>query len=720
MTAKRDAPRVEPVIERLVKALVVTAKAVTLYPPASSIPRDTAQEAAAILGQALEERHEVRLVVTKQGIYHNDVLLFAGESAYGAFALELYSRKLAEVRFHSGTTAKDIMSFLSLLSHSPEDLEAAGGFEARLWDRGVGTITVREARITLVDAEAVVGGEEESGPDGLSRSGIDEILAGAYGGRSRDQLTIARLLGDRGTVSSYLTSTYTSSGVTSNLLGAGERFAEFAEIAYAAGEAERSPLMGSLGEAFGDLDPSLKRALLVEQILPEARTNGALAAFVQQMDVNELCEVIVADMDAGSVHRQGLARAIRNLSLISMSSRGDIVSAAGTAMRGVGFDEKTISEVTEMALPSRLTVREQAGGTPAAETPAAAIFRLIDLAPTDSGGASTVEQSDLTALRVEARRGITDGDVIMTSVSLVTMDPSDSHFSSAMAILEDSLDMLIERGDIDIAADAADALSAAADNEALSQEQRTRLRKAIGRFTRPEDIRTVAHSLRIYEPGTVEYRAAQRILGALGPLAIEPMLEQLADEPDMAVRKSLVDLLCSMAPAYVAELGVHVTDPRWYVARNVVKILGSTRSSSALPFLERTVRHPEPRVRREVVRALSVIPDRAAQELLVAALSDEDAQNVQLAARYLGAADVRGAIPALEQVARGEGMGSRATGPRVEAIEALGRLKATQSLHTLEYIVGKRSILGAGKARELRAAAEAAIARIGVANGGRS
>ncbi len=228
----------------------------------------------------------------------------------------------------------------------------------------------------------------------------------------------------------------------------------------------------------------------------------------------------------------------------------------------------------------------------------------------------------------------------MAFVTLVLVDHREQQFAAMMAMLEDSLDLLVERGDLAIAADAADALRAAAENPALSEEQRRRVEASLGRLTKPEDIRTMAHALRIYHTGSDENQAARRLLTSLGPLAIDPLLEQLADEQEMAVRKSLVELLSEMAPSYLSEVGAHVSDARWYVVRNVVSILASAHSSATLPYLERTLRHYEVRVRRETIRALSGINDRVAHAMLVNALTDEDAQNVQLAARYLGTAKV--------------------------------------------------------------------------------
>jgi HEAT repeat protein len=308
----------------------------------------------------------------------------------------------------------------------------------------------------------------------------------------------------------------------------------------------------------------------------------------------------------------------------------------------------------------------------------------------------------------------------MAMVTLAGLDSRDVQFASTMSVLEDSLELLIERGELDIAADVADALFAASNNPELSHEQKRRTEQALGRFTRPADMRTIAHALRLYEPDSVEYKAARRLIDRMGSLAIEPLLEQLADEPDMGARKMLVDLLAGMATDYIPEMGSHVGDHRWYVVRNVLSILGATHSSAVLPYVERTVRHSDSRVRREAIRALAGIPDRLSSEMMIAALNDEDAGNVQLAARYLGTSGRVAAVPALEQVARGEGRGSREMGPRVEAVEALGKLGAVSSLPTLQAVAGKRTFMRATRGKELRVAAESAIERIQASEGGAS
>jgi len=710
------APKVPPVIEQFVRQLLVTNKAVALYPPSSTIPRDTAQDTVEILREALREQPDVRLVVTKTGMFHEGAPIFPHQSAFNAFAYELYARRLSDVRFHAGIEASDIISFLQVAKIPAEEIVTSGGFEARLWEHNVGTITVTEAQITLVDADH--SSAEMAPPRAYSHDEIDLLLEAAASTRNRDNVTLARVIGQPEVVRDYLRETYEMEDVTVALAAVSTRFAELAQIAFEADPDDRDELMRSLAEALWELPATIRRDLLVDRVLPEARTSVSLSAVVRQMDVDDVCRMFVEGLGTGEVSREGLVRAIRNLSLISMADRDDVINAAGAAMLGAGLGRDVISDVIEGASPSRLTIRERVGAQATAERPADTIFKLMDLAPLPAI-ADAEDDPELEALRDEARRGITDGDVIGALVSLASMDTREVQFAATMSMLEDSLDLLIARGELDVAADAAVSLLSAAENPELEPEQQLRIQRAVQRFARPADVREIAKAMRLYKDGTAEHDSARRLLETLGPLAIPPLLEQLADEPDMSARKAMVDLLSQLANRYIPELGEHVSDQRWYFVRNVVGILGSAKSSAALSYLERTLRHPDSRVRRETIRSLSGITDRVATEMLIAALQDEDAQNVQLAARYLGASGARAAITPLEQVARGEGRGNRENGPRVEAIESLGKLGAVESLPILEALAGRRKIINPGKARELRAAAEAAINRIRTTGGAR-
>jgi HEAT repeat protein len=281
-----------------------------------------------------------------------------------------------------------------------------------------------------------------------------------------------------------------------------------------------------------------------------------------------------------------------------------------------------------------------------------------------------------------------------------------------MSMLEEDLAVLVERGDLEVAADAVSALIEALGNDRLKPDQRSRLDDSVNQFTGSRAVGQIVRALQLYRPGTSDYEAAARLLEILDDRTLEALLQLLAEASDMTARKYLIELLSGMAESHIAELAARLGDPRWYFVRNIVTILAATRQPTTLRYFERTIRHPEPRVRRETIRALSVVPDRRATEMLIAALSDDDEQSVQLAARYLGLSGVAGAVSRLEQVAKGQGHGNRDLGPRVEAIEALGRIGAVESMPALKALASRRGLIRGTRGREVRAAAAAALERV--------
>jgi hypothetical protein len=708
VVAEADRPKAPPLVEQFVRLLVVANKAVSMYPPSSDIPGNSAAACADALRAALTELPDVRLTVTKSGLFYGEAPIFPGNKGFREFSQELSVRKLAEARFHAGIRSKDLIAFLQIAQLPPDQLDAAGGFESRLWELGVDTITVRELRVTIVDAQLPPVADAGEAVGHADSATIEEALTAAMSSRSYDQVALTRVIADSAAIRAYLQQVYDANSTHAALVAVGERFAVLAEAASASGEDSQHELFRALAEAIEGLSAKLQRDLVLQQVLPEARRSSALAGVVRQLGVETVTHLFAQGVVAGEICRDDLVRAVRDLVLLAPSEREEIVEAASSAMLNAGLEHADISELIDQATPARLTVAPSPSDPHA--PPAETILTMLDI----PRSARQAAESDphLEALAVEASRGTTASDVIAAMVTLVGLDTRPAQFASTMSTLEDSLDYLIESGAVEVAAEAAISLGECAKNPELTPEQRLRVEQAIDRFARPGDIRELARTMRVYPKGSPEYTAARQLLDLLGRAAVKPLLENLADEPSMAVRKSLVDLLSTMAREHAAQLGACVSDSRWYFVRNVVAILSSTKSSAVLMYLERTLRHPDARVRRETIRGLSGISDRLATEMLVASLADDDAQNVQLAARYLGESGARGAVSALEAVARGEGRGSRDTGPRVEAIEALGRIGAVEAVPTLEGLAGRRSLLGGGRTKELRSAAEAAITAI--------
>ncbi len=701
-------PKAPAFVERFVKQLNITFKAVKLYPLSSNVPRENARATLELLHEVLRHSPEVRFDVAKDGLWYETLPVHPGQRAFMAFAREFYNRGLAEVRFYGSTTADEVLRFLSLLDVPPVEIARSGGFESRLWDNGVNGIAVREVSTRVVEAEAT-GGEEEPDeewpPDAKL---IDDVLAEPFGHLPRAQRLLVRLTGDAAALSRYLATPAASRASVPSL--AAHRLSALARAVRGNEPSERGRVYARLAEGVGALDPSLLRDVL-SRAIAEARHDEGLAAVVRAMTLDRVCLSLICG-DLGVRDRAELIRTVRNLVSLGFAPRRETLASVGDALECAGVPEDDRAALLDEVTPSRLRVRERPAPD---ERPADVVLRLLDAAA--SSVASAGVETDAGELAREAAAGISDGDIFGALVTIVTLEDRPVEFASMMAMLEDNLGLLIERHDFEVAADAAEAFLLAERREGLTGEQRQRLRRAVNQLAQPERMKIVAGAMRLYRPDTPEREACVRLLTVLGENTVTPLLEVLAEEKDMANRKTLVDMISSMADRFIPELGERVMDGRWFFVRNVVSILGATRDPRTLPYLERTLRHSDARVRRETIRAIAGVKDALAGEMLTSALSDDDGGNVQLAARYLGVLRLRGAVPALQDVARAEGRGNRDAETRVDAIEALGRIGAAESVPVLEQIARQRS-LRAGRTRELRAAAERALSMIRAAEGG--
>ncbi|MDO8964283.1 MAG: HEAT repeat domain-containing protein [Coriobacteriia bacterium] len=705
-------PRAPESIENFVKQLNITYKAVHLYPVSSAIPRQSALEAVAALKLVLERQPVALLQIAKDGLFHEGGAIFPNSEAFAAFGREFYARNLAEVRFHAGANETDIAKFLSVLDAAPEDITVQGGFESMLWEIGVSTVTVTEASARIVDADTDVVEAElatiegEPWPPTIER--IDELMDGAAGGRPRDQRVLVRVLRDPHLLSRYLRESLASSRGEAPEVELSSRISALSHCVQFELPEDQASLLRSIADAVMDLDPSLRERLFRTRLLEEARRDDSVAEVIEQMGLEEVLDSIIAQIDETPESLAGLSRAIRNLALINVAtSRDAILGMAGDKMRAAGASEGYISQVLEGAAPQRLTVGERK--RPNESQPVENILRLIDMAP--GGGGVHAYDEAIAPLRAEAARGTTDGDVVAALVTLATVERREDAFASIMSLLEDSVGLLVDQHEFEIAADTAEALIAASNEPGVDEAQRTRIGLVVQVLARPEAMRRVTGALRLYRHDSPEHAACRRLLAILGSSTIDSLLEVLADEPDMAARKAVVDLVSGMADRFIPQLGSRINDRRWYFVRNVVAILGATRSREALPYLQRTLKHTDARVRRESIRALSAVREPVADQMLVAALADDDAGNVQIAARYLGSTHCFAAIPALEEIAKGLGHSGRESGPRIEAIEAIGRLGQLSSVPVLQDLARRRGILG-GKDRDIRAAATAALGAI--------
>jgi hypothetical protein len=101
-------------------------------------------------------------------------------------------------------------------------------------------------------------------------------------------------------------------------------------------------------------------------------------------------------------------------------------------------------------------------------------------------------------------------------------------------------------------------------------------------------------------------------VGDLGEPGIDLLNLLLAESQSRKCRRLLAETIAARCRENPERLAPWISDPRWYVVRNVVHILGWIGGPAIVGMLQAAARHPDPRVKQEVVAALGQVEPRLA------------------------------------------------------------------------------------------------------------
>lgn len=191
------------------------------------------------------------------------------------------------------------------------------------------------------------------------------------------------------------------------------------------------------------------------------------------------------------------------------------------------------------------------------------------------------------------------------------------------------------------------------------------------------------------------------------------LLKRLSDEKSSQNRRHITFLLGQMGKPILDLLRKSLTDDRWFVVRNTVIVLGDMRQEAAIPILEPILRHPDQRVKRALIRALTMIGGSNAVPLLLKLVSDNDLSLRRPAILALGALKREEAIsPLLKIVARSDIFG-RETDIKLDAIRALSMIGSAIAVPPLLALAKRKSLIRRSRLEAQRVAALAALGQLG-------
>ncbi len=142
-------------------------------------------------------------------------------------------------------------------------------------------------------------------------------------------------------------------------------------------------------------------------------------------------------------------------------------------------------------------------------------------------------------------------------------------------------------------------------------------------------------------------RKMVEVVTQLGGGMAPAIAEALSETEDRFARRAYVDAMVAMGDSGTKAVGKMVEDPRWFVVRNAVRILGEIGGVEAVGHLTTTLANDDARVRKETVLALARIGGDDPSMLVVGKLEDKDADVRAAACRAIGVLKVDRALKPL-------------------------------------------------------------------------
>lgn len=246
----------------------------------------------------------------------------------------------------------------------------------------------------------------------------------------------------------------------------------------------------------------------------------------------------------------------------------------------------------------------------------------------------------------------------------------------------------------------------------LSQSRRRTAQETLDALGREDLFDFLIYCL-CHNPEIRESRDRVLSLVAAFPGRIEePLMRHLAGEGDAQARKVLGAALIRLGATAAPVLIGYLKDPRWFVVRNVMVILGEIRDQQTTTHIVPLLNHEDVRVRRETLRALTKIGGRGAESTLIRILENDDGEMRRQAILSLGALKSTLALPALTELASRKDNKVVSQEERKEAIVALGQIGSGEALPCLGGILKRRRFWFGDTDEDLREAAATALGKI--------
>jgi hypothetical protein len=694
-------PAVAARFAEFARACKAAARAVALYPgshPAIGASLSRLTEATV----RLAETGPFRLEVRADSLLLNGAAAPRPDPAIGELAEVLHRHMIGALTVNAAANADSWRTLLLLLARTPEEVRGDGGI-GRLW------ATAGGPSLDIVEIDYAEVLREKQG----DAATIDQIIAAALAGPQMqiDDTAMQALLGIIGDPERFqqlmtqLEAATAEGGIDVKTAALLNLLRGVAEYVARTNPKQLDGVFKQVGQAAGHFSTDSMVTLLAQRDRPEAMAGpiNVVGAVTDRMT-----DASVAQFVAGAVIAEGgatdrLAHAFQAL-VPERDRQRQLLALAETevAASPIGQDESftdlwgrvegLLTSYSDETFVSNDYGRELT----TARARAVDVDRVSDDPPDRvAGWLATVSDGALRSL---------DHQMLQ---DLLAIEEDPLRWRDVAQTVISHADDLVRVGYFDPAWQLAEAV---VDRAAGRPDREPHARSTLEQFGRGSIMKHVAVHLRnVNDEG---YDRFKRICHAMGTAIIAPLAEALSSEQDARSRRRLRDILIGFGAQGRESVQQLMNAPNWEVRRTAAYLLREFGGIEGLKELVPLLSDSEPLVQREAVQGLVMNGSQEASTILLRALTKSTGRARQtLVSELLSLRDDR-AAPFYAYLIKHM---PRRQLPNVymAAVEALGTFGGADSVDALKAALHHGEFWAPMRTRRIRAAAAAALRRIG-------
>ncbi len=193
--------------------------------------------------------------------------------------------------------------------------------------------------------------------------------------------------------------------------------------------------------------------------------------------------------------------------------------------------------------------------------------------------------------------------------------------------------------------------------------------------------------------GKSKYDVITSLIRLIGIPFIEVLLDQLAIEENMSLRRFLTDRIKEFGAAAKDQLISRLTDTRWYVIRNLIILLRALKDNTIVEPVRNFSNHTNSKVKIEALRTLIQFQDTAAERYILKDMDSHDRETQLTAILLAEKSRSNDVFRKLISIISKSGFNNSEYEIKSAAIKILGKIRRIDAIPELAKVLASRSLL---------------------------